>query len=231
MPPPGRAALLVGSPRGSQSTSNSLGMYLCEQLKNHGITWQTQYLCQPDHSKENQTSVLRLIDNSEVIILSFPLYVDSLPAPVIKTFEAIVDHVKKSNFNGKKYFVAIVNSGFPEASQNELALSICRLFAKQAGFIWLGGLAKGGGEMIAGRPLNEFGGQLRYQKKALELAADFIANGEPITQQAATLMGTLGYPRWLYTFIGNRGWKQKARKRISVKKMYDQPFKKTICKQ
>lgn len=226
MPQPSRAVLLIGSPRGSHSTSYSLGMYLCERLKNNGMTFQTQYLYRPDHANENQTSILRLIDESDVLIVSFPLYVDSLPAPVIKTFELIANHVKNSTYNGKKYFMAIVNSGFPEASQNDIALSICRLFAKQVDFIWLGGLAKGGGEMIAGRPLNDFGGSVRYQKKALDLAADSIANGELITQEAATFMGTLGYPRWLYTFVSNRGWKQQAKKYIPVKKLYHQPYKK-----
>jgi multimeric flavodoxin WrbA len=170
-------------------------------------------------------SVLQLIDNSDLIVLSFPLYVDSLPSQVIKFLELIADHEKKRQFQEKKYFIAIVNSGFPEASQNEIALSICRLFAKQVGFIWLGGLAKGGGEMIAGRPLDEFGGELRFQKKALDLAANAVAKGESITEEAVIFMGTLGYPRWLYTFIGNRGWKQQTKKHMSMNKIYNQPFK------
>ena len=225
MPKPDRVALLIGSPRGEHSTSNSLGRYFCERLKTYRITYQTQYLCRSIHSEKDQMSVLQLIDNSDLIVLSFPLYVDSLPSQVIKFLELIADHEKKRQSQEKKYFIAIVNSGFPEASQNEIALSICRLFAKQVGFIWLGGLAKGGGEMIAGRPLDEFGGELRFQKKALDLAANAVAKGESITEEAVIFMGTLGYPRWLYTFIGNRGWKQQIKKYMSMNKIYNQPFK------
>ncbi len=83
----------------------------------------------------------------------------------------------------------------------------------------------GGGGMISGQPLAEMGGQVRNQTKALGIAAEALANGEPIPESAVVSMSKLGYPKWMYTWMGNRGWKQQAKKNISVKEMYNQPCK------
>ena len=157
---------------------------------------------------KNERLCFDLVDESDLIILAFPLYVDSLHSQVIKTLELIAEHEKGKCDLGKKRVVAIANSGFPEAKHNDIALAVCRIFAKQVGFTWAGGLAMGGGGMIAGRPLTEIGGMVRNQKKALEIAADSLAKGEAIPQEAAVLMSKLGIPRWMYfgwvTVAGNR---------------------------
>jgi hypothetical protein len=147
---------------------------------------------------------------------------------VIETLELIAEHEKDKHDLDKKRFVAISNSGFPEAKQNTTALAVCRLFAKQVGFNWAGGLAMGGGEMIAGQPLSELGGRVRGKTKALEIAADALAQGDPIPEKAVALMSKRGVPRWMYLWIANRRWKCKAKKNVAIKKMYDQPFKKDL---
>ena len=160
--------------------------------------------------------MLKLVDKSDLIILAFPLYVDSLHSQVIKTLELIAEHQKgKRNLN-KKSLVAISNSGFPEAKQNHIALEVCRIFAKEVGFTWAGGLAMGGGGMISGRPLEEVGGAARNQIKALQISADALAKGEAIPERAVVLMAKLGIPRWMYTWMGNHGWKKEAKEHIKV---------------
>jgi multimeric flavodoxin WrbA len=225
MQKPTRAALLVGSPRGPNSTSNSLGTYLVEKLEQKGVPYEKVYICQSLSSEAKKTALLRLVDESDLIIFAFPLYVDSLHSQVIETLELIAEHAKGKHDLDEKSVVAISNSGFPEAKQNTTALAVCRLFAKQVGFNWAGGLAMGGGEMISGQPLSELGGRVRGKTKALEIAADALAQGDPIPEKAVALMSKLGVPRWLYLLIANRRWKRKAKKTIAVKKMYDQPFK------
>jgi multimeric flavodoxin WrbA len=225
MQKPTIATLLVGSPKGPSSTSNSLGTFLLEKLQEHGVKTQKVYLCQYLNSTRNHEGLLKLVDESDLIVLAIPLYVDSLHSQTIETLELIAEHEKAKSEHGKKSFMAIANSGFPEAKHSDTALAVCRLFARQAGFNWAGGLAMGGGGMIAGTPLEEMGGQVRNQKKALEIAAEALAQGEPVPKDAVVLMSKLGFPRWLYIWMGNRGWKQEARKHISLEKMYDQPFR------
>jgi len=222
---PIHAALLVGSPRGPNSTSNSLGTYLLEKLEQQGVTSEKVYLNQCLGSEDKKDAMLRIIDESDLIIFAFPLYVDSLHSQVIKTLELIAEYeVGKLNLDKKK-IVAISNNGFPEAKQNEIALAVCRIFAKQVGFTWAGGLAMGGGGMISGRPLNELGGMVRNQKKALEIAAESLMNGKAIPTEAVSLMAKLGIPGFLYIWMGNRGWKQEAKQRATTKEMYNKPFK------
>jgi hypothetical protein len=225
MQKPNRATLLVGSPKGPNSTSNSLGTFLLEKLHKNGVATEKAYICQSLGSDKHQAALLQLVDESDLIILAFPLYVDSLHSQVIETLELIAEHEKTKHELGKKSFVAIANSGFPEAKHNNTALAVCRIFARQTGFNWAGGLAMGGGGMIGGQPLAEIGGQVRNQQKALEIAADSLAKGEPIPEKAVTLMSKLGIPRRLYTWMGNRGWKQEAKKHAAIKKINVKPCK------
>jgi len=225
MQTPAHVALLVGSPRGPNSASNSIGTCLVEKIEQRGIPYEKVYICQCLSADEKKAALLRLVDESNLIILAFPLYVDSLPSQVIETLELIAEHVKGKQDLAEKSFVAISNSGFPEAKQNIIALAVCRLFANQVGFKWSGGLSTGGGEMISGQPFSELGGRVRSKMKALEIAADALAKGDPIPEKAVALMSKLGIPRWLYLWIADRRWKRKAKKNIAVKKMYDQPFK------
>ena len=225
MQKPTHAALLVGSPRGPNSTSNSLGTYLVEKLEQKGVPYERVYICQCLSSEAKKAALLRIVDESDLIIFAFPLYVDSLHSQVIETLELIAEHTKGKHDLDEKSVVAISNSGFPETKQNTTALAVCRLFAKQVGFNWAGSLAMGGGEMIAGQPLSELGGRVRGKTKALEIAADALAQGDPIPENAVASMSKLGVPRWMYLWIANRRWKRKAKKNIAIKKMYDQPFK------
>lgn len=225
MQKPNQAALLVGSPKGPQSTSNSIGTFLVEKLEQKGVPYKKVYIQQCLKSDKKKEDLLRLVDESDLIILASPLYVDSLHSEVIETLELIAEHEQDKPDLDKKSLVAISNSGFPEAKQNSTALTVCRLFAKQVGFNWAGGLAWGGGGMIAGKPLSEFRFSVRNKTKALEMVADALAQGDPIPEKAISLINKLGITRRLYLIIGNRGWKSQAKKNIPVKMMYDKPLK------
>ena len=226
MQKPIRAALLVGSPKGPNSTSNSLATYLGERLQQKGVTVEKVYISQCHCSDKNRTGMLQIIDDSDLIILAFPLYVDCLHSQVIETLELIAEHEKAKPNLDRKRIVAISNSGFPEARHNDIALTVCRIFAKQVGFTWAGGLEMGGGGMISGEPLAEIGGRVRNKMKALEIAAEALAKGEVIPDEAVALMAKLGIPRWMYLWMGNRGLKSEAKKTMGTKSMYDQPYKK-----
>jgi hypothetical protein len=231
MTKPNRAVLLVGSPKGPHSTSNSLGTYLLQKLQENGAPSKKIYLNQCLSSEENKTALLQLIDESDLIILTFPLYVDSLHSQTIETLELIADHEKGKRSLSEKSFVAIANSGFPEAKHNHTALAVCRIFAKQVGFTWAGGLAMGGGAMISGYPLSELGGRVRNQIKALDMTAEALAQEEPIPEKAVALMSKLVIRRWMYLWMGNRGWKQEAKKQGTLDRMYNQPCKAATRKQ
>jgi|WetSurMetagenome_2_1015567.scaffolds.fasta_scaffold80993_2 hypothetical protein len=225
MQKPTLATLLVGSPKGPNSTSNCLGTYLLERLQKNGVVTEKAYISRSLSSDKNRAEMLRLVDRSSLIILACPLYVDSLNAQTIEALELIAEHRKTRTDIGGKSFAVIINSGFPEAKQNNTAISVCHLFAKQVDFNWAGGLAMGAGAIIDGQPLAEIGVRARNQKRALEIAADALALEEPIPEKAIVLMSKLGIPKWLYLLIANQSGKHEAKKLGVTNKLYDQPYK------
>jgi multimeric flavodoxin WrbA len=224
------ALLLVGSPRTKKSTSYSLGSYLFEQLSAHNILTKTIHIHTSIRSPKRMKTLLEAVDAADLVLLAFPLYVDSLPAPAIEALERIAVH-RASNAETSPYqthrqlFAAISNCGFPEAQQNETALAICANFAKQAGLHWAGSLALGAGEgMIHGIPLNELDGRVLPLKKALDLAASALAHGRTIPQEVQDLLAKPFIPVWLYRWMGIYGWKQQAKRYGMANSLKRQPY-------
>lgn len=222
--------LLVGSPRTRKSTSHSLGSYLFERLSAHKIQTKTIHIHTSLRSSERMKTLLEAVDAADLVLLAFPLYIDSLPAPTIEALEGIAVH-RASNAGTdthqthRQLFAAISNCGFPEAHHNETALAICANFARQARFNWAGSLALGAGEgMIHGTPLNELDGRVVPLKKALDLAAEALAQGQPIPQEAQKLLAKPFIPGWMYRWMGIFGWRQQAKQYGMERSLRRQPY-------
>jgi multimeric flavodoxin WrbA len=221
-----KAVLLVGSPRTRKSTSNSLGGYLFEQLKERSIQTETIFIHTTMNSAERTRAMLDAIDKADLILLAFPLYVDSLPAPVIHALETIAMQSASQGENKRQpLFAAIANCGFPEPGHNITALAICENFARLSNFTWAGSLALGAGEgMVHGTPLNEMDGRVIPLKKALNLAAEALARGESIPSEAQALLAKPFIPAWLYRAMGVYGWRQQAKPYGVEKVIKRQPY-------
>jgi multimeric flavodoxin WrbA len=219
-----RAALLVGSPRTKKSTSASLGGYLMEQLNARGVETEIIQVYTSFNSAERTRLTLEKLDQVDLIVLAFPLYVDNLPAPVIAALEKFAAH--RASVKVAQSFAAIANCGFPEAKHNNTALAICEQFAKEVGMTWLDSLSLGGGEgIVHGVPLNEMDGRALSLKKSLELAATSLALGKPISQQARDIFARPFIPNWMYKLFGGIGWKQQAKQYV-VKDLAARPYEK-----
>jgi len=206
-----RALLLVGSPKTRKSTSNSLGGYLFEGLSERSIQTETIYLHTVLRNAQKMQALLDAIDAADLVTLVFPLYVDSLPAPVIEALERIAAHRQKRDPSRQQLFTAIANCGFPEAHHCATALAICETFARQAGFEWAGSLALGGGQMLNGTPLVEAGGMAIRIRKSLEDAAEGLAQEQAIPKAAQDMMATPVIPHWAYRLTGGLGWIRTAK--------------------
>ena len=219
-----RAVLLVGSPRTKKSTSASLGTYLFEQLNARGVETETFQIYTSLNSPAKMQALLEAVNRADLTVLAFPLYVDTLPAPVTAALEKIAANGPAS----RSKFAAIANCGFPEAHHNDTALAMCAEFARQNGFAWLGGLALGGGEgLVHGTPLTALDGRAIPLKKSLELAAEALANGQPIPQSARDLLAKPIIPGIAYRILGGFGWKQQAKRWGAEKRMQARPYQKT----
>lgn len=226
-----KALLLVGSPR-TRSTSEVLGIYLLDKLFESGIEIEELRIYRLMKSHEGQKQLLSSIDRSDILILSFPLYIDSLPSLVTKALEMIWEH-RSSLENPKKHqFVAISNNGFPEAHQNDTALEICRHFAMETGMEWAGSLGVGGGEgikfmldLFKAKQLEKVSFVSRNDIKSLDSIAEFLSTGGSIPQEVMELRTTRQMPKWLYTLVGTLFvWKRNAKKNKVWDRIYDHPY-------
>ena len=209
-----RAVLLVGSPRLYKSTSASLGGYLMRQMESRGVQTETILVYPQFSSKERAESALQKLDSADLVILAFPLYVDSLPGALTAALELIAEHRSKANaiLQSEQRFAAMANCGYPEAAHNLTALAICAQFSQQAGFRWAGGLSLGGGEgLIHGVPLENLRGSNLLIKKSLDLTAAALTGGDPVPAAAVGLLAKSIVPSWLYRLIGHYRWKRQAK--------------------
>lgn len=217
------ALLLVGSPRTRKSSSNSIGGYLFERLSAQSIQTETIYLHTVLNSPEKMQALFDAVDAADLMMLAFPLYVDSLPAPVIHALERIAAH-RQSQETRRQLFTAISNCGFPEAHHNATALAICETFARQAGFEWAGALAVGSGEMVGGAPLAQAGGRTIRIRQSLELAAEALARGQAIPKAAQDILVKPIIPHWVYRLMGGLGWNRQAKQYGAEKSLKRQPY-------
>lgn len=206
-----RALLLVGSPKTRKSSSNSLGGYLFDQLTNRSIQTKTIYVHTVLRNSQKMQAFLDALDAADLVVLAFPIYVDSQPAPVVEALERIAEHRLGRDPARRQLFAAIANCGFPEAHHCDTALAIVETFAREAWFEWAGSLALGGGQMLNGKPLAEAGGMTIRIRQALDLAAEGLAKGQAIPDQAKELMARPIIPHWVYRLTAGLGWIQSAK--------------------
>lgn len=234
----GRALLIVGSPKvKSPSTSGALGEYVLQQLQQRG--WETESLVLRGNllRGEGQVEFLARVDQADLLLLVFPLYIDSLPFLMMRALEVMAEHLAAHPQPSPKRVVAIANNGFPEAYHNAPALAICRRFTLDTGMIWAGGLAMGAGEaLFGGQPIAgpERAGRppVKHVIQALEIAGAALAQGQAVPPEAAKLIAKTPIPlipfslwRWLFIKMANQHWRQgAAENQVSSQALFAQPY-------
>jgi len=198
MTAPKHALLLVGSPKGlKRGSSARLGGLLFDHLEKTGINTDACHIHATLRSRDPQ-SLRRAAAAADLVVLATPLYVDSLPAPVIWAMEQLsAEALPELTQEPPRRFAALINCGFPEPSQNATCAGICRQFAQSMGFEWAGVLTLGS----AGAPT-------RRVRRAIELAAAALAAGEVIPEEACLPRPVV--PPRLYP-LANFVWKLQAR--------------------
>jgi NAD(P)H-dependent FMN reductase len=188
------ALLLVGSPKGLKSSSHAIGSYLLKRLETAGLTTKTLVIGAALHTEADAAGMHEDIAAADIIIVSFPLYVDQLPAPLVKALELIAER------------------------------DIMRRFAKEVGFEWAGALAMGMGGAVGGRSLAKAGGMVRNIVRALDVTAAALINGENVPGEAAGLMAKPVVPKWMYLLMANWGMKREIKKRGVGRQTYARPY-------
>lgn len=220
-----KALLLIGSPKVKNGSSEALGDYLLNRLNK-------EYKCEKLHIasalKNNVEELLNNVQCADILILAFPIYVDSLPAPVIRALELIAEDRRVRKSDKRQGVISITNCGFPETLHNYTAIKICKNFADKNDFVWLGGLAMGCGPALGEKAIEQLGGMTRNIVKALDKTAEAILKDESIPSEAIDLMSRKLMPYFLYTTAGNLGWKAQAKRFNANKILHAKPYGKDL---
>ncbi len=220
-----RTVLLVGSARPSgTSTSEALGRSLLRRLEPAGEEAQVFLVARCRHEDELR-ALVDAVAAADLFVLATPMYVDSLPALVVRALETIAAaRTRPGASPTPTRFLAIVNCGFPEAEQTRTALEICRIFAAQARLELAGALGLGGGETLHGKPPEALGWLARHVRRALDLTAEALLAGRPVPQKAVELMARPIVPAIGYVLIGSHNWRKEARRWGVESKLRDRPY-------
>ncbi len=224
---PMNALLLMGSPRGERSNSRLIAKFLVEKLEGKGFVSEEAFVTRLVNTREGTEKLLTSVDKADIVVLATPLYVDSLPSLTIKALELINEHRKKVLPTKPQMLVAIMNSGFPEKEQMDIAVKIIRNFAQESDFKWGGGIRVGWGEALNSEPLNEKKGMTRKLTRGLSLASVSLSKGEPMSEEAEDLASALFVPLFLakiMTKFINQSWNKQAKNNDVKAKMHDRPY-------
>ena len=144
---------------------------------------------------------IKFIKKNDVIIFSFPLYVDSLPSH----FLDFLINLEKNKICNKDIYV-ICNLGFYEGKQGNIALDIIKNFCFRTNNNYMGGLCIGGGPIGYKKyPLIN----LRIKRKIQKLYSTIISAQKYDNTYASPLI-----PRFIYLQCANKRFKKEIKKAI-----------------
>lgn len=205
---PRKILVLNGSPKKAGSNSAVFGDYLEKRLRDLGVAVETISLMDASRKPDRFEALAESLDAADGAALVFPLYADQLPGHVLAVLEKIAARRQEIAPEKRQVFAAVAQCGFPEAVNNVLALDMCRLFAREAGFAWLGGCAVGGGGMYEGKSLEKLGWLGRKARKALDAKAALLAAGQTDASFWENTPVPCPVPNRLYLAVASWGWKR-----------------------
>lgn len=217
-----KIVLLNGSPKGRGGSSGSFGDYILSKITQESITKETFHVGKSIRKDEKWNNLAQSVKDADTIILTFPLYWDSLPSHLIKGLERLYDDRTKPE--KPQNFYTIVNNGFPEPWHNEIAIEICKCFAKKMNYKWQGALNIGGGASVGGRPLEQTGSMTFKLRETLDIAAEAIEQSKPIPSEVKDRLSKPLYPPWINLVFGGMSWRHLARKKGAKTPIRSKPY-------
>jgi len=217
---------LIGSPKGARSNSKEIADYLLGKLTDQGFETEMVSVYSEHRRDPEFKRVIEKLNDADLVTLVFPLYIDSLPARLIRLLELV--YMNRRENKKDRRFIAICQSGFPEQHQNHLALEMCRKFAEMSDFRWAGGIPIGAGSIVGEQDLVEAKGRVYFIRNALDMAVEAIIGNEEIPEEVAVAASKLPVPAWLYRLIGNSSWKQRAKQNgLRKRDLFASPYETT----
>lgn len=136
----GRVMILNGSPRAPKSNSKCYAEIFSKYCEDGADYFAI--------SKNNHPEICARLSNYTDMLLVFPLYADSLPVGLLNFLKYLEDFPPEK----KPVMSVLINCGFFEYEQNEIAVDMLRLFCRRNGYTFGSVLMLGSGEAILDSP-------------------------------------------------------------------------------
>lgn len=185
----GKMMILNGSPRAPRSNSKQYAQIFSEKYESETESYNI--------SKNNHLELCEKMAGFSHVLLVFPLYADAIPVTLLHFLKTLEQHPPIT----KPVISVLINCGFLEYQQNEIAVEMIRLFCRQNGYRFGSVLKIGSGEAILGTPF-----RFLVVKKIKKLAVS-IATGK-----YKTLHVTMPLPRRMFIAASTRYWTEYGRK-------------------
>lgn len=204
-----KVILLNGSMRNIDGNSAKLARTLSARLKSN-----TEIIDLKDYMKD-LSSLIRILDGAKAVVLCVPLYVDGLPAQVIKLMEMMEKH-----HAAPKRIYLLANMGLYESSQLKNLFSAVKTWCAKAGCEYCGGLGISAGELMG--TLMEVVPFNRGTTKKASQGMDRLVQAADRSEVMKDIYAEpCRFPRWLYVLIANTNWNRTSRKNgIKPKDMF-----------
>lgn len=158
--------ILNGSPRAPRSNSKRYAELFCRYWK--GET-ETANLLKGDTAR-----LCAMAGEADYVLLVFPLYVDGLPTVLL----SFLKEWERTMEDRKPTVSVLINCGFYEPEQNDVAVDMVRLFCKKTGCPFGSVLQIGSGEAILDTPFRFL---VRWNIRRLAAA---VAGGRAVKLQS-----------------------------------------------
>ena len=167
--------LINGSPRAPKSNSKGYAQLFEQNSKE---------VCEYVEIKKNnhQDLIDKMADFTDIVFV-FPLYADRLPVTLLNFLKSLENNPPKQ----KGTVSILINCGFIEPEQNQVAIKMLQYFCKQNGYKQGAGLSIGGGEAILGTPFKFL------VKGKIKKLAKAVAKGEPAVLQTTMPLSKKAY--------------------------------------
>ena len=181
--------IINGSPRAPKSNSRQyaeLFLKSCSIETGYFVITQTNHL-----------ELCRQMDDYSDVLFVFPLYVDAIPVTLLNFLKTLEKYAPRS----KPTISILINCGFIEPEQNDVAVKIMKLYSKQTGYPCGSVLKIGSGEAILTTPFR------RAVRSKIEKLASSI-----IEKNYLNLQVSMPLPKWMFLRASKTYWENYGRK-------------------
>ncbi len=168
-----------------------------------------------DHM-DDMPGLVHELEKTETIVLCMPLYVDGLPAQVIRLMETF----RKEYRGGKAWIYLLANMGLYESKQLRNLFEAVKQWCSEMDFEYCGGLGISAGELVG-----TLIGQKPFDKSSNKKVIEGIERLAKAINHEVKMEDVFAephhFPRWLYIAIANTNWNRLAKKAgIKPKDLY-----------